>query len=99
MRTTLRGFWDWWIYSVWIPFYCRLAFFHLMCHSKDATFIIVFDCWRADEPQVTDYYIVSSHWTPWGCRRSASASIFWNCLMDELGPEGRKQVFGDKEAA
>ena len=83
---------DWWIDRVWVPFYCRFHYFHLMRHREDLTYIIVFS-FNFRGPEVSDYCIVSSHWTPWGCYRSCGTNGFWERLMEDLGPEGRKAVF------
>lgn len=73
-----------WLYDKWITFYCRFHFFHLMRHERTGAYIIVFD-WNTKLDEIDDYYVVSSSWTPWGCKRSIDSEIFWEALMKEPG--------------
>ena len=81
LRRRWVDIWD----RIWVPFYCRFAWFHLMRAKSDGHFIIVYD--RNPEPQVEGYYIESSSWTPAGCRRAASNTIYWDALVEHLGRE------------
>lgn len=88
---------DWWNDRVWVPFYCRFAWFHLMRHERLTDvrgFIIVYQ--RRGEPHVQGYRIESSHWTPRGCRRAIGPTMFFDALCKKLGPEGRRQVVHGK---
>lgn len=73
-----------WLYDKWITFYCRFHFFHLMRNEWTGAYVIVFD-WNTKLDEIDDYYIVSSSWTPWGCKRSIESEQFFEALMKEPG--------------
>lgn len=75
----LKRWWQSLWERLWVPFYCRFAFFHLMRSREDGSFIVVYD---RKEPTVEGYYILSSSWTPRGCRRSAETEVWWESLVD-----------------
>lgn len=97
---TWRKAWQWWVDYPWTTFYCRHAHFHLMRSRINGQFIIVWDR-RNHEPKVHGYTIEVGCWTPRGCHRAARASVFWDRLVKEIGPEGMEQVMRgvEKEGA
>lgn len=90
-RRSLR---EWWHDRVWVPFYCRFAYFHLFRHREDGHFIVVFDWW-SDEPTVDGYAIECSFWTPWGARRAATSAVFFDRLVDAVGRENFRRICDD----
>jgi len=97
---------DWWIESVWTPFYCKVSFFHLMRHIKDGSYVVV---WQVRGfPVVHGYYIDSSWVTPAGCRRGIQLNKFMDALEKRCGrenllrmmnaPMDRGPVFVDRAA-